>query len=117
MSSRIDARGFGERMRRMSSFTLRRTFANARWVGLLAAILTGCGGGTGRADAARGLRSFVVGTGGASPYAFETIRANSEARLTGNFGVVRLTLRSDRFQWDFVDIAGVTRDSGEAACH
>jgi calcineurin-like phosphoesterase family protein len=71
----------------------------------------------GRADAARGLRSFVVGTGGASPYAFETIRANSEARLTGNFGVVRLTLRSDRFQWDFVDIAGVTRDSGEAPCH
>jgi hypothetical protein len=71
----------------------------------------------GRADAARGLRSFVVGTGGASPYAFETIRANSEARLTGNFGVVRLTLRSDRFQWDFVDIAGVTRDSGEALCH
>jgi hypothetical protein len=71
----------------------------------------------GRADAARGLRSFVVGTGGASPYAFETIRANSEARLAGSFGVVRLTLRSDRFQWDFVDIAGVTRDFGEALCH
>ncbi len=71
----------------------------------------------GRADAARGLRSFVVGTGGASPYAFETIRANSEARLAGIFGVIRLTLRSDRFQWDFIDIAGVTRDSGEARCH
>jgi calcineurin-like phosphoesterase family protein len=71
----------------------------------------------GRADAARGLRSFVVGTGGAGLYAFETIRANSEVRLAGAFGVVRLTLRSDRFRWDFIDIAGVTRDSGEAACH
>lgn len=71
----------------------------------------------GRADTARGLRSFVVGTGGASPYTFETIRANSEVRLTGHFGAIRLTLRSDRFQWDFIDIAGVTRDSGEAPCH
>ena len=72
---------------------------------------------SGRVDVARGLRSFVVGTGGASSYAFATIRPNSEARLAGSFGVVRLTLRNDRFQWAFIDIAGVTRDSGEALCH
>jgi hypothetical protein len=71
----------------------------------------------GRADTARGLRSFVVGTGGASLYAFATIRANSEARVAGQFGVVRLTLHNDRFHWDFIDTAGATRDSGDAPCH
>jgi hypothetical protein len=71
----------------------------------------------GRADTARGLRSFVVGTGGTSPYAFDTIRATSEARISGSFGVIRLTLRNDRFQWDFIDVTGVTRDTGEALCH
>jgi hypothetical protein len=43
----------------------------------------------GRADPARGIREFVAGTGGAPPYQFSRIAANSEARLSGQFGVAQ----------------------------
>jgi acid phosphatase type 7 len=46
----------------------------------------------GRADPARGIRQFVVGTGGKTHYGFRTIRANSRVRNSGTFGVLRLTL-------------------------
>lgn len=70
----------------------------------------------GRATA-RGLREFVVGTGGASPYPFVLVRANSEARLTGIFGVMRLTLSAGAYAWSFIDTAGHVRDEGSTACH
>jgi len=43
---------------------------------------------TGSADAARGIREFVVGTGGRSHYAFGTPIANSEVRNSDTFGVL-----------------------------
>src|SRR5215217_1157003 len=41
---------------------------------------------SGVADSARGIREFVVGTGGRSHYAFGTIRANSEVRNSETYG-------------------------------
>jgi hypothetical protein len=47
----------------------------------------------GAADAARGIREFVVGTGGKNRRPFGTTKPNSELRDTTAFGVLKLTLR------------------------
>jgi hypothetical protein len=67
---------------------------------------------------ANGIREFVVGTGGAGQRSFATIRANSEARSTGTYGVLRLTLRAHSYSWQFVPVAGGGfSDSGQTATH
>jgi hypothetical protein len=72
----------------------------------------------GRADSERGIRVFIVGTGGASLQGFSTVRANSEVRQADVFGVIKLTLRVDAYTWEFIPIEGQTfRDSGEGKCH
>jgi chitodextrinase len=73
----------------------------------------------GTADAVRGLRSFVVGTGGANHTSFtSTIFANSEVRNDKTFGVLKLTLHPTSYDWQFVPEAGATfADSGNTACH
>jgi Ca2+-binding RTX toxin-like protein len=73
---------------------------------------------SGRADAAYGIRLFVVGTGGHSLKAFGAVRANSEVRQAGSFGVLALTLRASSFTWQFRP-EGPTAfsDSGSGVCH
>jgi acid phosphatase type 7 len=69
-----------------------------------------------QADAARGIRVFIVGTGGAGPQGFSQVQANSEVRERDVYG--KLTLRTDGYSWEFVPIEGQTfRDSGEGKCH
>jgi ABC-type transporter MlaC component len=70
-------------------------------------------------DPARGLRQFVVGTGGASHHRFAGPPvANSEVRNDDTFGVLKLTLRPASYEWQFVPVAGRTfTDSGTARCH
>ena len=70
----------------------------------------------GRFDPQRGIREFVVGTGGAMFYQIVNLQPNSEARVTEVFGVLKLVLESDSYQWEFVTTSGV-RDSGTAMCH
>jgi hypothetical protein len=66
----------------------------------------------------QGIREFVVGTGGSGTRAFATIRANSRVRRTGTFGVLKLTLRPNSYDWQFVPVAGQTfPESGTTACH
>jgi acid phosphatase type 7 len=65
----------------------------------------------------RGIREFVVGTGGARPYRFETVQANSVSRSSGTAGVLRLTLRPGSYDWQFLPVAGGTHtDAGSADC-
>jgi hypothetical protein len=72
----------------------------------------------GKVDASRGLREFVVGTGGAGLYAWATIAANSEVRNNTTRGVLKLTLYVDRYEWQFVPVAGASfTDTGSASCH
>ena len=74
-------------------------------------------GAAGAADAARGLRSFVVGTGGRGHYALRA-DARREAGNTGALGVLRLTLRADGYDWRFLPVACATyTDAGSASCH
>jgi len=71
-----------------------------------------------RADPKRGIRQFVVGTGGKAHYGFSATKPNSEVRSTGTDGVLRLVLADGGYTWEFVPAAGGTfRDSGSAACH
>jgi uncharacterized protein YjdB len=74
---------------------------------------------TGGADPARGLRSFVVGTGGALTALFSLPpRANTEAYHRETHGVLKLTLNTNSYSWQFIPIAGQTyTDSGTASCH
>ena len=72
----------------------------------------------GTADAVRGIREFVVGTGGALLYASGTPIANSQVRNDNTFGVLKLTLGLGTYSWQFVPIAGQTfTDSGSGVCH
>ncbi|HEY6074417.1 MAG TPA: PKD domain-containing protein, partial [Anaerolineales bacterium] len=66
-----------------------------------------------------GMRQFVVGTGGFhSLYDFITPpKANSEARYRG-FGVLKLTLGTTGYSWEFLPIPGSHyTDTGSAVCH
>ena len=71
----------------------------------------------GRLDPARGIRQFIVGTGGAPLYEFHTIRPNSEVRAAA-WGVTRFSLSDREYEWQFVPVDGGSfQDSGSAACH
>ncbi len=73
---------------------------------------------TGGLDNTRGVRQFVVGTGGAFFTGFGSPHANSQVRQNATFGILQLTLRSTGYDWRFVPEAGKTfSDSGSNACH
>jgi acid phosphatase type 7 len=72
----------------------------------------------GKADPKRGIREFVAGTGGKNQRAFAEPQPNSEVRNNDAFGVLKLTLHSNGYDWQFLPIAGKTfTDSGSGACH
>jgi 3',5'-cyclic AMP phosphodiesterase CpdA len=72
----------------------------------------------GQVDPARGIRSFVVGTGGDSHTQFHRIVTGSEVRRAGSPGLLQLTLRAGRYDWRFVAAPdGKVLDSGSGACH
>jgi acid phosphatase type 7 len=69
-------------------------------------------------DDARGIRQFVVGTGGRNLTSWATIAANSQVRNNTTFGVLKLTLHPTSYDWVFVPIAGQSfTDTGTTACH
>ena len=72
----------------------------------------------GTADPARGVREFVVGTGGAGLYAIGPPIPNSEFRDNTTWGVLRLTLDRGSYSWRFVPVGGGDAiDSGTGTCH
>ena len=72
----------------------------------------------GKADSVRGFREFVVGTGGKNHRPFGQPHANSEVRNADAFGVLKLTLRPDSYDWEFIAESGKTfTDSGSESCH
>ena len=72
----------------------------------------------GNLDLARGIRHFVVGTGGRSLDPFEDPEPNSEVRSNEAFGVIQLKLFEDGYEWEFLpEPRSAFTDSGSAACH
>jgi 3',5'-cyclic AMP phosphodiesterase CpdA len=75
-------------------------------------------GPNGRPDERSGIIQFVVGTGGKSLRSISTVADNSVVRNDTTYGVLRLTLRSDGYDWRFVaSQAGGFTDSGSQPCH
>ena len=79
---------------------------------------------SGQADP-NGIRQFVVGTGGRHLRPFVTIQANSEVRNSDTFGVLKLTLHDNGYDWAFLSAgtpgtaeppAGTVLDSGSDTC-
>ena len=71
----------------------------------------------GKADPAHGVREFVVGTGGKNHRPFATPLATSEVRNADTFGVLKLTLHTKGYDWEFIPEAGKTfRDLGSGSC-
>ncbi|MCW3046138.1 MAG: Alkaline phosphatase [Solirubrobacterales bacterium] len=72
-----------------------------------------------RPDPARGIASFVVGTGGASHTAFSgPPAANSVVRDATTFGVLSLTLHPAGYDFRFVPVPGGSfTDAGSGTCH
>ena len=71
----------------------------------------------GRRDETRGIRQFIVGTGGAALYSFGPARPNSDMRIQSTFGVLRFTLTSTGYDWQFIPAGGGAGDAGSGICH
>jgi acid phosphatase type 7 len=73
----------------------------------------------GRADPQRGIRQFVVGTGGAAEnYPIGNLMENTEVYNDETDGVLRLTLEENAYEWRFVPVEGESfTDSGSTGCH
>jgi hypothetical protein len=74
--------------------------------------------GAGAVNPSDGIRSFVVGTGGAYFTGLSGVPApGSEVRENTAFGVLRLGLHPTSYDWSFVPASGSTfTDSGAQAC-
>jgi acid phosphatase type 7 len=71
---------------------------------------------SGRLDTGRGIRQFVVGTGGVPLFPLRQVRPNSELSATVH-GVIAFTLETDRYRWRFTSIDGSFGDTGMDSCH
>jgi acid phosphatase type 7 len=74
---------------------------------------------SGKRSSARGIRQFIVGTGGA-PGEFQhgSDEPRVQAKKIGAPGVLKLELGSGFYHWKFVPVAGRNyTDSGRARCH
>jgi hypothetical protein len=73
---------------------------------------------SGATDPARGIREFVVGTGGNSHRPLGPPIPNEETVNDTTFGLLRLMLLDSGYTWRFVPTSGgVFADSGTGACH
>jgi acid phosphatase type 7 len=67
---------------------------------------------------ARGIRQFVVGTGGKNYYPLGSPPPNVEAFNDNTFGILQLTLRRQGYDWTFIPEAGKSfTDTGSGTCH
>ena len=73
----------------------------------------------GERDDAKGVRLFVVGTGGGNLRDFEhDPLATTEVRQHDTWGVLKLTLKLTAYDWKFLPVAGGSfSDSGSGTCH
>jgi acid phosphatase type 7 len=63
----------------------------------------------------QGVRQFIVGTGGVKPMPVLSTHPRVEEQFIGR-GIIRFDLYTDRYEWEFTDLAGVTKDSGAQNC-
>ena len=74
----------------------------------------------GQLDEAKGIQEFIVGTGGAIPLFKGAPSCTGNCQVINNttFGVIKLTLHPDSYDWAFLPEPGKTfNDGGSRACH
>ncbi|MDP9437490.1 MAG: metallophosphoesterase [Actinomycetota bacterium] len=72
----------------------------------------------GKADPERGIRQFVVGTGGAGLYSIQNPLESIETYNDSAHGVLKLALHTDKYDWEFIPVKGKSfTDTGSARCH
>jgi hypothetical protein len=71
----------------------------------------------GNEDGSRGIREFVVGTGGAELRDMAKTAANSQLTIAKTAGVIKLTLKADSYEWTFMPTTGDVTDHGVQGCH
>ena len=72
----------------------------------------------GEQDNKNGIRSFVVGTGGTKLTPLFFSKPTTEVRDNLTHGVLKLTLGSKSYDWEFLPVAGQTfTDKGHGVCH
>jgi len=71
----------------------------------------------GQADPDRGIREFIVGTGGSPLSGIANVKPNSEVRAN-TFGIIVFNLSLTGYEWRFISAGGSSfTDSGSASCH
>lgn len=69
----------------------------------------------GQLDRDRGIREFVVGTGGAQLSRFGAVKPNSAARYEG-YGVLKVVFGDGRYDWEYLPATPGFSDSGFDVC-
>jgi hypothetical protein len=65
---------------------------------------------------ARGIRQFIVGTGGAGLYTVMRTHPQSERQIVAH-GLLRLMLTAQGYSWEYLQVDGVKSDVGSDVCH
>ena len=74
----------------------------------------------GSPDPVTGIREFIVGSGGESGGDLTNIFPTSQVREGRTFGVLKLTLYANSYDWEFIPVAGQSftdRSTQPEACH
>ncbi|MFD5142763.1 discoidin domain-containing protein [Streptomyces sp. NPDC058401] len=67
---------------------------------------------------ADGITEIVGGMGGAEPYDIENVQPNSQKRISGTYGVLKLDFTDSGYGWSYVATDGTTKDtSPKYTCH
>ncbi|MEV6964708.1 discoidin domain-containing protein [Hamadaea sp. NPDC051192] len=65
-----------------------------------------------------GLVEVLGGMGGASPYDIVNVQPNSQKRLSGTFGVLKLSFTDTTFSWQLIGTDGTVKDTSPTyTCH
>lgn len=76
----------------------------------------------GTPSSSRGIRQFIIGTGGSSIGPQDGVYPNVETQNGDTYGVMKFTLEPDGYWWDFIPAIGAAgggrfTDRGYTACH
>lgn len=65
-----------------------------------------------------GITEIVGGMGGADPYDIETVQPNSQKRISGQYGVLKMDFTDSGYGWSYVGADGSVKDtSPKYTCH
>ncbi|MFG2668552.1 discoidin domain-containing protein [Streptomyces sp. NPDC048387] len=67
--------------------------------------------------AADGIVEIVGGMGGAEPYPIEQVQPNSQKRISGQYGILKLDFTDVGYSWTYVTADGVKDTSPKYSCH